>query len=72
MSKTTDQLKQIVTVGGGLSIDAESKTSDQLKEIATIAAKSGAIIILKNADKKTTDQLRQIASVAPGKIIFEL
>jgi hypothetical protein len=72
MAKTTDQLKQIVSLGGGISIDSGDKTTDQLKQIAALAAKSGAIIILRNADGKTTDQLKQIAELAPGRVVFEL
>ncbi|MCT4580109.1 MAG: hypothetical protein N4A35_01720 [Flavobacteriales bacterium] len=72
MAKTTDQIKQIVNLGGGVSIDADSKTTDQLKQIAALAVKSGATIILKNSDSKTTSQLKQIAELAPGKVIFEL
>ena len=72
MAKTTDQLKQIVSLGVGVNIDGASKTTDQIKQIVALAAKSGATVVIRNADGKTTDQLKQIAALAPGRIIFEL
>jgi polysaccharide deacetylase 2 family uncharacterized protein YibQ len=49
-----------------------AKTTDQLKQIAALAAKSGATVVIRNADGKTTDQLKKIAAIAPGRIIFDL
>lgn len=72
MSKTTDQILQIISCGGGVSVDGESKTTDQLKQIAAYAKQIGVTIIIRNANSKTTDQLKQIAAFAPGKIIFEV
>lgn len=70
--KTTAQIKQIVALGGSVSIDANNKTTEQLKQIAIEAVKSCAKIIIRNAGNKTTDQLKQIASILPKKIIFEI
>lgn len=72
MAKTTQQIKEIVALGGGVNIDANGKTTQQLKEIAVLANKSGATIIIRNADSKTTQQLKEIAHLAPTKVIFEL
>ena len=72
MAKTTDQIKQIAALGGNISVDAGSKTTDQLKQIVSVAVKSGATVIIRNADSKTTDQLKQIAALAPGTVTFEL
>lgn len=72
MAKTTTDLKDIVILGGGISIDATTKTSTDLKDIARLANTSGATIIIRNADGKTSTDLKDIARLAPGKVIFEL
>lgn len=72
MSKTTEQLRQILAAGGGLIIDAGSKTTDQLRQIAATAATAGTTVTMTNTNSKTTDQLRQIAAAGPGHVIFDL
>lgn len=72
MTKTTTDLKDIVRLGGGLSIDATNRTSTDLKDIARLANNSGAIIIIKNTDSMTPTDLKDIARLAPSKIIFEI
>jgi len=72
MPKTTTDLKDIVRLGGGVSIDATTKTTTDLKDIARLANTSGATIVIRNADTKTTTDLKDIARLAPGKVILEI
>lgn len=72
MPKTTTDLKDIVRLGGGVSIDAAIKTTTDLKYLARLANTSGATLIFKNADSKTSTELKDIARLAPGKVIFEV
>ncbi|MDV3508785.1 hypothetical protein CMU89_15185 [Elizabethkingia anophelis] len=70
--RTTSELKDIVELGGGITIDASEKTTLELKEIAKLANSSGATIIIRNTSVKTTSELKEIAKLAPGKVIFEI
>jgi len=72
MPKTTTELKDIVRLGGGISIDATTKTPTELKDITRLANISGATIVIRNADTKTPTELKDIARLAPGKVIFEV
>lgn len=72
MPKTTTDLKNIVRLGGGISVDASAKTTTDLKDFARLANTSGANLVIRNADAKTTTDLKDIARLAPGKVIFEI
>ena len=72
MPKTTTDLKDIVRLGGGVSVDASTRTTTDLKDIARLANTSGATLVIRNADTKTTTDLKDIARLAPGKVIFEI
>ena len=72
MTKTTTDLKDIVRLGGGISVDASTKTTTDLKDLARLANASGANLVIRNADAKTTTDLKDIARLAPGKVIFEI
>ena len=72
MAKTTTDLKEIVNLGGGISVDASTKTTIDLKEIARLANASGATLVIRNADTKTSADLKDIARLAPTKVIFEI
>jgi len=71
MAKTTEQLIQIVTAGGGIIIDG-SQPIDELVQIAAAAAGSGATVIIKNADAKTTHRLTEVAAAGRGNVIMDL
>ena len=68
---TTSQLQAIVSVGGGLSIDASKYTTTQLQSIVSVS-KENSTIILNNCNRFTTSQLQAIASVSKGNVIFNL
>lgn len=71
MAKTTLELEGIISLGGGISLDASTKTTMDLKSIARLASNSGAFILLRNSGGKTMAELKEIAKLAPGKVIFE-
>jgi len=68
--KTTNDLVEIVSFGGGIVIDS-SKTTDDLVKIASFAAGKGSRVVIKNAGSKTTDDLVKIASFGKGAVLFD-
>jgi hypothetical protein len=50
MSKTPEQLINILRAGGGLILDAATRLPDQLTQMAAAAGGSGATLVLRNAD----------------------
>jgi hypothetical protein len=70
MTKTTTDLKDIVRLGGSISVEASTKTTTDLKDIARIL-NLGATLTIRNASVKTTTDLKDIARLAPGNVIFE-
>ena len=71
MAKTTEQIIQIVSAGGGVIIDG-SQPIDELVQIAAAASGSGATVIIKNADEKTTLRLTEIGAAGQGNVILDL
>ncbi|MDB5257624.1 MAG: hypothetical protein JWM14_2319 [Chitinophagaceae bacterium] len=72
MSRSTTDLKEIVRLGGGLSLDANTKSTADLKLLAIQTKVSGATLIVRNAGIKSTNDLKDIARLAPGRVIFEI
>jgi hypothetical protein len=72
MILTIEQLKQIVSAGGGLSLDASTMTFQQLKEIVGATSGTKSSITLKNLSGLTAGQLRELAGLAPGVLAFDL
>lgn len=72
MSKTISDLEQIVSVGGGIIIDAKGRITKDLIKIASFAAESRATVVIKNASPKTTNELMQIGAAGRGTVMFEL
>lgn len=68
---TTEQLKQIVSAGGGLVIDASTMTFNQIKDISLAANSGKATITVRNFAGLTAVQLNQLAVLAPGLISFD-
>lgn len=67
MSKSTDQLVQIVAAGGNIVMS--NKSTDQLMKIVASAARSGAHVTIKG--NKSVDQIIQIATAAKGHVTFD-
>ena len=68
--KSTKDLKEIVSYGGGVIINASRSTED-LKEIASYARGKGSRVIIKGAQQKSTEDLKEIASYGGGAVIFD-
>lgn len=71
MKKTITDLKDIIRLGGGMNLDANSFSVPELNDFATLAEKSGAIIKVKNTENLTVNNLKEIAKLGRGKVIFE-
>jgi hypothetical protein len=69
--KSTQDLIQIVSFGGGAIIDATSKSTQDLIQIASFAGGKGSRVLIKNANTKSTQELVQIASFGKGVVIFD-
>jgi hypothetical protein len=69
---TTEQLRQIVSAGGGLSLDATTMTFPQLKELVAATNGTKSSITLRNLSGLTAGQLRELAGLAPGALVFDL
>ena len=72
MPKSTLDLKAIIRLGRGISIDASKYSTLDLKSMAKLAGPSGATLILRNSDTKSTLDLKSIARHAPTKVIFKI
>jgi hypothetical protein len=69
---TLEQLRQIVTGGGGLVLDASAMSFNQIRDIIPAANTNKAMITLKNVSGMTAGQLLEIAGLAPGLVVFDL
>lgn len=63
------EIKKIVSVGGGVIVDASQYSTVDMK---AIAANAKADIVLKNTDDMSTLDLRSIASAGKGHVIIDL
>lgn len=61
MRKSVASIKDIVTVGGSVILDANEYTTLDLKEIAVICKSRDSKLILKNAKVKSTVDLKELA-----------
>ena len=66
------EVERIISLGGGVSIDASKYLPSNLERFAAFAATSGAIIILRNSDHLLPSTMERIAAFGKGKVIFEL
>ncbi len=72
MIMTVSQIKEILTAGGSLVIDASGMILTDLKQLAETAATSNAKLTIKNVSALTHEHLKLIASLAPGLITLDL
>jgi len=68
--KSTTDLVQIASYGGGMIVSATKSTAD-LVQIASYAAVKGSHVIIRGANQKPTADLVQIASFGKGAVIFD-
>jgi hypothetical protein len=65
-----DSMRQVLSAGGGLVIDASRLPTETAVELASCARSGGAILILRNADFPPETATR-IAAAGKGHVIFE-
>ncbi len=71
MILTVEQLKGIVSAGGGLVLDGSAFTLNQLRSIIAAAAAGNATVTLHGVCALTAVQLTELATLAPGRVMFE-
>jgi hypothetical protein len=69
--RSTLELVQIASAGGGLRLEASLRSTLELVQIAAAASKSGARITFSGLTLRPTLELVQIASAGRGNIILE-
>ena len=72
MARTTAELTEIASAGGGFRLDAKIRTTAELTQIASAAARGGGTIHLNGMNIRTTAELVQIASAGKGRVVFDL
>ncbi|MFZ2310669.1 MAG: hypothetical protein WAW11_03930 [Patescibacteria group bacterium] len=65
-------LERIISLGGGIDIDASTFMPYSLERFAALASSSGATIILRNCSSLLPSSMERIASLGRGRVIFKL
>ena len=71
MILSTEQLVEIATAGGGLTMDASTMTFTEMRAITAAANTGKAKITLKKVSGLTWIQLKELGALAPGLITFD-
>ena len=66
------QIERIISLGGGVTIDASTYLTSQLERFAAFASQSGATVILSNCENILPSALERIAAFGKGRVIFKL
>lgn len=66
-----DDLKDMVSRGSGLVLDAKVISVEDLKVIASRASGSKAQVFIKNPNVISSEDLKAIASRADGSVVFD-
>ncbi len=69
---STESIERIISLGGGVSIDASKYSLTKLERFASFSSQSGATVIMRNCERFPSQSLERIASLGNGKVIFEL
>lgn len=73
MTKTTDQIKAIISEGGIAKMDAKKRAYSQILEFAKVASLGKGGLILSGCEQRTTTQLIELASYnTHNNIVFEI
>jgi hypothetical protein len=73
MSKTIDQLIEIIMAGGVIKLDIKSRPFSHILKLAEKASLGGGGIIFQNSELRTTKQLIELSSFNSHKNIqFEI
>jgi hypothetical protein len=65
-------IERILSLGGGVSIDASKYLPQSLERFAVFAAQSGATLIIRNCQRLLPQSMEKIAAYGKGKVIFNL
>ena len=65
-------IEKIISLGGGVSIDASKFTPHTLERFATFAGKSGATLELNNCERLLPRTMERIAAFGEGQVIFKI
>jgi hypothetical protein len=69
---THEQLKAILTAGGGLVVEAPLMTVVQLRALCTAAAAGGGSLTIKHCSALGAPLLVELAALAPRRVAFDL
>jgi len=69
MSKTVDQLCEIIMAGGVIELDIKSRPFDHILKLAKQASTGAGGIVFDNTNSRTTKQLIELASYNEHKNI---
>ena len=70
-SRSTDELVNILSAGGGFRFNASPRSTNELVLLAGAAARGKAKLILAGLTIRTTDELVSIAAAGQGNVSFE-
>lgn len=65
-------IERILSLGGGVSIDASRYLPPSLERFAAFAASSGATLILRNCNSLLPPTMERIAAFGKGNVVFTL
>jgi hypothetical protein len=68
----TQSIEKILSLGGGVSINASQYLPQSLERFATFAAQSGATLILRNCQNLLPQTMERIAAFGKGQVVFNL
>ncbi len=64
-------LRDVISAGGSVVVDAKKYMSSSLKDLALLAKESGCRVYIKNANTLMTSTCIAIAHANPGNVIFD-
>ncbi len=65
-------IERIISLGGGVSIDASKYLAPTIERFAALAAQSGCTLIIRNPEVLSLATMERIAALGRGKVIFNL
>ncbi len=68
-NKSTQELIQIVSFGGGLDMDASDRSTHDLIQIASFSQEGSRIVLRGMGNRRTADMV-QIASFGKKNVVF--
>lgn len=72
MKITTTEIKDIVRLGGSVSVDAAAHTPTELKDIVRLTIGHPNKVILRNTGKLTATELKDIARIGKENVVIEI